>query len=76
MLFQTELGARFEELPKGFSSLSVVTSVTPGSESHRLGLSIGCVVVGINGEKHISHAHTITCLKHSKRPITVRFKKP
>jgi predicted metalloprotease with PDZ domain len=54
----------------------VVTSVTPAGESHRLGLTVGCIVVGINGEKFISHAHTVASLKHSKRPFTVRFKKP
>ena len=40
------------------------------------GVEVGCTVVGINGERVISHAHTISTLKHGKRPIKLRLRFP
>ena len=54
----------------------MITNIQKDGISHSLGLTLGCIVIGINGEKFISHAHTVATLKHSKRPITVRFKRP
>jgi len=69
-----EIGARFEERG-GVNPVSVVVNVTENSQAASKGVSIGCTVVGINGERFISHAHTISTLKHAKRPLTVRFRR-
>lgn len=70
-----DLGARFEEKP-GPIPLSVVTSVTDDGQAKLKGVKVGCIIVGVNGEKFISHAHTVATLKHCKRPVAVRFKFP
>ena len=73
---QPELGARFEEsFIQSPKIVTMVTNIVSGGESSRLGVTIGSIVVGVQGEKYISHAHTIATLKHSKRPVKVRFRK-
>ena len=69
-----EIGARFEERG-GTNPVSVVVSVVENGQAATKGITIGCTVVGINGEKFLSHAHTISTLKHAKRPVTVRFRR-
>ena len=69
-----EIGARFEERG-GAQPVSVVVNVTENSQAAAKGVTIGCSVVGINGERFISLAHTISTLKHAKRPVIVRFKR-
>lgn len=69
-----EIGARFEERG-GLNPVSVVVAVAPKGQAETKGVSIGCTVVGISGEKFLSHAHTVSTLKHAKRPLTVRFRK-
>jgi hypothetical protein len=71
---ETALGARLEEKQYLQETVSVVTYLEPTGQSKKLGVKIGCIITGINNEKFISHAHTVATLKHSKRPITVKFK--
>ncbi len=70
-----ELGARFEERD-GINPVSVVTNVTENGQAKIKGVKVGCIILGVNGEKFISHAHTVATLKHAKRPVIVRFKLP
>eukprot|EP01035_Chromulina_nebulosa_P019366 gene19366-25233_t len=69
-----DLGVRLEEtfLSNG-NPTSVVVNITQNSQAMTLGVTLKSFVVGVNGECYISHAHTIASLKHSKRPILVRF---
>jgi C-terminal processing protease CtpA/Prc len=69
-----ELGARLEERG-GLHPVSVVVSVTENGQAASKGVSVGCSIVGINGERFLSHAHTVSTLKHAKRPLTVRFRR-
>lgn len=59
---------------EGLKYASEVTSVTEGGAAEGQGVEEGWIVVGINGEKYLSHAHTVATLKHGKRPVTVRFR--
>eukprot|EP00752_Nemacystus_decipiens_P006836 g6138.t1 len=70
-----ELGMRLEERGS-FEASSVVVRVTEDGQAMYLGVREGCTVVGINGEKYLSHAHTVATLKHAKRPVQVRFRAP
>ena len=67
------LGMRLEERG-GLVALSVVTHVADAGQAHTAGVSLGCVVLGINGERYLSHAHTTATLKHGKRPVRVRLR--
>ena len=67
------LGLRLEERG-GLRPVSVVTSVTKGLQCEKLGVRVGCTVVGINGEHFLGHAHAVATLKHGRRPIHVRFR--
>ena len=60
----------------GMSIFSEVVDVFPGCMADRIGVEIGCIVVAVNYDKYISHAHTVSTLKHSRRPITVQFLYP
>eukprot|EP01038_Epipyxis_sp_PR26KG_P007903 gene7903-10728_t len=71
---ETDLGFRIDERI-GFTSVSVVTEVIPNSSAKNQGLQVGHIIIGINREKFISHAHSSTTLKHIKRPVVIRFKK-
>lgn len=77
------LGMRLEEIAVtsqgeegGLRYISEVTHVNPRGPAEKEGVEEGCVVMGINGEKFISHAHAVATLKHGKRPVTVRFQYP
>jgi predicted metalloprotease with PDZ domain len=74
------LGLRLEERNMVVGSqvkfVSVVTSVTSGGVAEGEGVEEGDVVVGINGERFLSHAHAVATLKHGRRPVTVRFRRP
>lgn len=75
------LGLRLEEKAvysegEGLKYVSMVVSVTDGGWADREGVEEGCVIVGVNGEKFLSHAHTVATLKHGRRPVTVRFQLP
>jgi hypothetical protein len=72
-----ELGFTLEE--KGFGTgrgFSTVEKVASQGQARENNVSVGCVVVGLNGEKYLGHAHTIASLKHGRRPVTVRFRQP
>lgn len=56
--------------------VSLVTSLVPQGQAALAGVEIGCTVVGVNGERYISHAHTISTLKHGRRPIKLRLRFP
>lgn len=74
VLFQEgDLGFRLEERD-GFKQTTVVTNITEGGQAHRSGVKLNCIVVGVNGEQFLSHAHTVTTLKHARRPVVVRFR--
>lgn len=62
-----------EKIINGGIASSIVTSVTDKSQAAIKRVQLDSYVVGVNGESYISHAHTIACLKHSKRPVKVRF---
>ncbi len=67
------MGFRLEEKP-GSIIVSVVTEVLEKGQASSKGLRIGCILVGINRDPYLSHAHAVATLKHIKRPVTVRFK--
>lgn len=67
------LGMRIEER-SGLVPITVVVSCEPRGQAHRAGVRIGCVVIGVNGEKYLSHAHTTATLRHHRRPLHVRFR--
>lgn len=52
---------------------SEVVQVVSNSASDKLGIKPGYIVIGVNNEAYISHAHTVAALKYSKRPLIVRF---
>jgi len=54
----------------------MVVQVTEGGWAWREGVEEECIIVGVNGEKFISHAHTVATLKHGRRPVSVRFRFP
>lgn len=58
----------------GISVVSVVTEVTEKGQAQLKGLKKGCILVGINRDPFLSHAHAVATLKHTKRPVTVRFR--
>ena len=75
------LGMRLEEMALtsaegGLKYVSQVLQVTSGGAAEAQGVLDGCVVVGINGERALGHAHTVATLKHGKRPVAVRFRLP
>jgi hypothetical protein len=75
------LGMRLEEMALtsregGLRYVCQVLQVTPGGAAEKEGVVDGCMVVGVNGERFISHAHTVATLKHGKRPVVVRFRMP
>ena len=41
-----------------------------------LGGQVGCTVVGINGERFLNHAHTVSTITHGKRPLKLRMRFP
>ena len=67
------LGFRVDER-RGLNSVSVVVEVVEKSVAEEKGIKVGNVVVGTNGEKYISHAHTVATVKHAKRPLQIRFR--
>lgn len=75
LIVKGELGLRIEE-SDGTPSVSVVTNVTVLEQANRKGVDVGSVIIGINREAFMSHAHTVSTLKHSKRPLIVRFRRP
>ena len=58
----------------GTENTSIVTEVFEDGPAKLMGVMAGCVVLGVNYEKYISHVHTETTLKHVKRPVTIRFR--
>jgi len=75
------LGMRLEEMAvtsreRGLMYVCQVLQVTPGGAAEKEGVVDGCVVVGVNGERFISHAHTVATLRYGKRPVVVRFRMP
>jgi hypothetical protein len=70
-----ELGCRLEERV-ALTTESVVSAVASDGQAAAKGVIVGCTVVGVSGELFLSHAHTIATLRHSKRPVVVRFKRP
>ena len=48
----------------GLVALSVVTAVDAAGQAADAGVDVGCVVLGVNGERYLSHAHTAATLKH------------
>ena len=75
------LGMRLEERPVavgtgGLRYVSEVVHVLPDGAAEGQGVREGCLVVGINGERFISHAHAVATLKHGRRPVHVRFRRP
>jgi hypothetical protein len=74
------LGMRLEEKPVamgggGVMYVSEVVVVAAGGAAEEQGVGEGCLVVGINGERFISHAHAVATLKHGRRPVHVRFRR-
>lgn len=66
------MGFRVQER-LGAQIASVVTDVTDKGEAKSKGLTVGCVIIGINFEPYLSHAHTVATLKYVKRPVLIRF---
>lgn len=75
------LGMRLEEkavaaVGGGLKYVSEVVHVTGNGAAEGQGVAEGCLVVGVNGERFISHAHAVATLKHGRRPVHVRFRRP
>lgn len=70
---QGELGFRLDERA-GITVVSVVTEITEKGQAQQKGLKMGCILVGINRDPFLSHAHAVATLKHAKRPLSVRFR--
>jgi C-terminal processing protease CtpA/Prc len=68
------LGFKLEER-LGHRASSVVVEVADNSQAKYKGVRVGYVVVGINSDPFLSHAHAVATLKHVRRPVIVRFKK-
>ncbi|KAG5192299.1 hypothetical protein JKP88DRAFT_173712 [Tribonema minus] len=56
-------------------SCTVVTRVSEDGQAHGQGVQTGCVMVGVNGEQYLGHAHAVAALKHGRRPVTVRLRR-
>ena len=67
------LGMRLEERV-GLVALTVVTAVDATGTANDAGVRVGCVILGLNGERYLSHAHTTATLKHGRRPVTARLR--
>ena len=67
------LGMRLEERG-GLVPLTMVTSVAVDGQAAAAGISPGCVVLGVNGEQYLSHAHTTATLIHGRRPVELRLR--
>jgi hypothetical protein len=67
------VGFRLEESQLSGSVVAAVRANGPGDSR---GVTVGCAVVGINYERHISFAHSVTALVHANRPLTIRFNAP
>ena len=58
----------------GLVSLTVVTHVADGGQAHVAGVKVGCTLLGLNGERYLSHAHTSATLQYGKRPVKLRLR--
>ena len=67
------LGFRLEERG-GLVAVSLVTSVDAAGPAAAAGVRAGDVVLGVNGERYLSHAHTAATLKHGRRPVELRLR--
>lgn len=67
------LGMRIEER-SGLVPITVVTHLDEDGQAYHEGVRLGCVILGVNNQKYLSHAHTTATLRHAKRPIQVRFR--
>jgi S1-C subfamily serine protease len=67
------LGFRLEERG-GLVAVSLVTSVDAAGQAAAAGVRAGDVVLGVNGERYLSHAHTAATLKHGRRPVELRLR--
>jgi len=67
------LGMRIEERGANLA-ITVVTHCDRDGQAYEAGVRLGSVVIGINGHKFLSHAHTAATLRHAKRPVSVRFR--
>ena len=56
-------------------SSSVVGYLSDNGEAIKKGVTLQSILIGMNGEYCISYAHTIAYLRHSKRPIIIRFRR-
>ena len=55
-------------------AVSLVTSVDASGQAAAAGVRAGDVVLGVNGERYLSHAHTAATLKHGRRPVELRLR--
>ena len=55
-------------------AVSLVTSVDAAGPAAAAGVRAGDVVLGVNGERYLSHAHTAATLKHGRRPVELRLR--
>lgn len=69
------MGFRVEERMVGSNLCTIVTDVTDKGEGKIKGLSVNSILVGINFEPYLSHAHSVATLKYAKRPVVIRFRK-
>lgn len=67
------LGMRIEERA-GLVPITLVTHVDSNGQAYEAGVRRGDVILGINAEPYLSHAHTASTLRHAKRPIQVRMR--
>lgn len=76
LFYQYELGITLIELAGSHNHcVSLVSEVHDNTSAHRQGVPVDCIIVCINDEPYISHSHTISTLKHAKRPVKLRFRR-
>jgi len=67
------IGMRIEER-LGLVPVTVVTHVDPAGQAWQAGVRTGCTIIGLNGERYLSHAHAAATLRHAKRPLAARLR--
>ena len=68
------LGFRLEERG-GLVAVSLVTAVAKAGQAELAGVRLGDVVLGVNGERYLSHAHTAATVQHGRRPVELRLRR-
>lgn len=72
---EVDLQFDIEEIIKDKKDETIIKNVKKGGYSESKGIFDGFKIIGINGKKYISFAHTAATLKDPKRPLTLRLRR-